>query len=125
MIHKTMISKTLQRSSVADCFAGFAWQGNQVVRPDRFIPQAASWKTAAVQDFFRQYNWAGHIRRQTADLPDQIDTSFSVKLPVQQFFDCFVWAGQAKVAPQPIAPLAEPSGDRPRDFKLANFSNLF
>jgi hypothetical protein len=125
MTHKTMISKTLQRSSVADCFAGFAWQGNQVVRPDRFMPQTDSWKTSAVQDFFRQYNWAGHIRSSATALPDQIVESFSVKMPVKQFFDCFVWAGQAKIAPQPIAPLAEPSADDRRDFKLSNFSNLF
>jgi hypothetical protein len=120
-----MISKTLQRLSVADCFAGFAWQGNRTVRPDRFIPQATSWKTAAVQDFFRQYNWAGHTRSQSMALPDQIVASFSVTMPVQQFFDCFVWAGQANIAPQPIAPLAAPSADRHRDFKLSNFSNLF
>jgi hypothetical protein len=125
MTHKTMTRKTLQRLSVADCFAGFAWQGNSAVRPDRFIPQTASWKTAAVQDFFRQYNWAGHVRSQTPALPDRIDTAFSVRMPVQQFFNCFVWAGQPNVAPQPIAPLAEPSADRPRDFKLSNFSNLF
>jgi hypothetical protein len=125
MTQTTMTSKTLLRSSVADCFAGFAWQGNQVVRPDRFIPQTDSWKTAAVQDFFRQYNWAGHPRTRSIDLPEPVDTSFSVRLPVQQFFDCFVWAGQATVAPQPIAPLATASTDRPHDFKLANFSNLF
>jgi hypothetical protein len=120
-----MISKTLQRLSVTDCFAGFAWQGNRTVRPDRFIPQATSWKTAAVQDFFRQYNWAGHTRSQSTALPDQIVESFSVTMPVQQFFDCFVWAGHANIAPQPIAPLAEPSADGHRDFKLSNFSNLF
>jgi hypothetical protein len=113
---------TWQRRSVADCFAGFAWQGANAPMSVEFAAQSC-WQTTAVQDFFRQYNWAGEVRSAATRTLAEMPQGFALTLPVRQFFAGFVWAGQPLVAPQPIAPIAAPMGDR--DFKLANFSNLF
>ncbi|MBE9029991.1 hypothetical protein IQ266_09655 [filamentous cyanobacterium LEGE 11480] len=121
-----MQHEVLQRQSVRDCFAGFAWQGVNTAAPIiREITLKSSWKTASVQDFFGQYNWTGCAPIQPAISLDTEDlTSVSVRSPVKQFFDCFMWSGQPHIAPQPI-PGNEHQVSPDRDFKLSNFADLF
>jgi hypothetical protein len=111
-----------QRQSVADCFAGFTWQGASAPLSVESVGQSG-WQTTAVQDFFRQYNWAGEVRSALPQTLAEMPQGLAMRLPVKQFFAGFVWAGQPLVAPQPSTPIPAPAGDR--DFKLANFSNLF
>jgi hypothetical protein len=134
------INPIMLRLSVSDCFSAFVWQGKSTVSlaPASTV-RKASWQTTCLQEFFAQYNWSGRSSQQADSLSPSTVRSFSVTMPVHQFFDCFVWAGPSEIAqlqtshPQTtqfqIAPqsnhVTRSEQGHDRDFKLSNFSNLF
>jgi hypothetical protein len=138
-----MITQPLQRLSVRDCFAQFAWQGQTAVAALTPVQtRQTTWQTTAVEDFFGQYNWSGRSAPALENGTPNNVTVFSVRLPVQAFFACFSWAGKSSIAqPAIIQPAPKPNRRRSGsstsetdelrsiaaqpDFKLSNFSNLF
>lgn len=122
------IAQQMMIASVRDCFGAFRWDGQVLEVADVSVqPLQSSWQTTSVQDFFRQYNWSGRTLlrpsygQSAAVSPAAIAPV--ITLPVKQFFDRFIWDGLPTIAPQPIVSTSQAPAER--DFKLANFSNLF
>jgi hypothetical protein len=138
-----MMTKPLQRLSVSDCFARFAWQGQVTVAASMPVASRKTvWQTTSVADFFGQSNWSGRSSQPLENSTPTTAAPFSVRMPVQTFFACFSWGGKSSIAqPGMIQPPPKPNRRRneasaskqdelrsiaePRDFKLSNFSNLF
>jgi hypothetical protein len=128
----TAIPSQFQRQSLEHCFRAFVWQGKTVASEATTIDaqRPFSWKTTAVEDLFRRYNWAGRDRPLAmAITPDsthaEIALDISLRLPVTQFFDCFTWAGQPNIAPLPTPAVSDNQGSPKRALNLDNFSKLF
>jgi hypothetical protein len=110
-------------ASVRDCFGAFRWDGQALVVSEQSVAPLQSWETTSVQDFFRQYNWSGRSVLRASNGHSAPVIAPIITLPVKQFFDRFIWDGLPTIAPQPI--VSASYQPEQRDFKLANFSNLF
>lgn len=136
--------QSCQCPTVQDVLRQFDWQGTGGELPSspplqlhRWPPSGQApnpWQCQTVYNFLRHSNWDG--QQQTSPLPslDSAITSphddatgpftLTPTLPVETFFNLFIWQGQPKIAVVPqLTTLETPNPHH--ELSLSDFSNLF
>ena len=80
------------------------------------------WNRQTVQTFFSQVNWTGRALERQAWISSP--ESFSTRLAVSTFFQCFEWDGQPHIASVPEIPKSSPT-QLEDDLNLNDFSDMF
>ncbi|PZD73625.1 Photosystem II assembly protein [Acaryochloris thomasi RCC1774] len=141
------MSRDWQFSTVQEFLRQCNWQGKTLPKaparntprqhtPRQHAPQ--SWQSQTVQDFLSHSNWNGKLQPVKAPKaanptnPTQTVISSSVissialnaTLPVNKFFNLFVWEAQPEIAAVPKLNAVDPPVDS-SDLNLSDFSDLF
>lgn len=110
-----------RRFSVQKFFNQSNWEGGPQAKDLDEMFQEISWLCLKIEDFFHHSNWQGELRAKISR------PSFSLALPVSEFWQCFAW----EVNPQ-IAALPELKSDSLLNdslssdhLKLSDLSDLF
>ncbi len=111
-----------QRFSVQEFFSQSNWEGGQQKKDVDEIFQEISWLCLKIEDFFSHSNWQGEllakVRRSSWD--------FSLTLAVSDFFQCFVWEGNPKIAALPeLKSIPKPDSLADNNVTLDDLSELF
>ena len=78
------------------------------------------WQGFSVQEFFSHSNWQGELLVQISR------PSFSLTLPVSEFFQYFDWEVNPKITALPeLKSIPESDSLTNNDLKLNDFTNLF
>lgn len=107
--------------SVQEFFSHSNWEGRQQKIDIEDIFQEISWLCLKIEEFFGHSNWQGELLVQTSR------PSFSLTLPVSEFFQCFDWEVNPKITVLPeLKSIPEPDSlTNNDDLKLNDFTNLF
>ncbi len=105
-----------------------AQSGLQTLKQSEVAPIGQSfWKQQTVQDFFGRSNWKGVLPSLTGKeqgAPQSI--TFSLDLPVSEFFKYFAWEGRPNIAALPCLESSAKGDSTPSDdFNLTDLSDLF
>lgn len=109
-----------QRFSVQEFFSNSNWEGCQQKIDIDEIYQEISWLCLKIEEFFSQSNWQGELLTKISR------SSFSLTLPVSEFFQHFVWEVNPKIAALPeFKSIPEPDLLPNNHLKLNDFTDLF
>ena len=113
-------SSSWQCFSVQEFFSQSNWEGRQQKIDIEDIFQEISWLCLKIEEFFSHSNWQGELLA-TINRP-----SFSLTLPVSDFFQYFTWEVNPEIAPiAELKSIPEPDSLSHDDLKLNDFKNLF
>ena len=113
-------SSSWQHFSVQKFFSHSNWEDSQQKTDIDGIFQEISWLCLNIEEFFSHSNWQGEI------LAKINRPSFSLTLPVSEFFQCFVWEVNPQIAALPeLKSIPEPDLPSNNHLKLDNFTDLF
>ena len=106
--------------SVQEFFSQNNWEGLQQKADRDEIFQDISWLCLKIEEFFNHSNWQGELRVKMNRL------SFSLTLPVSEFFQCFDWEVNPKITALPeLKSIPKPDSLTNNNLKLNDFTNLF
>ena len=111
-----------QHFSVQEFFRQSNWEGGSQKVDEEKIFEEISWLCLKIEDFFSHSNWQG-------ELLEKVRSSslvFSLNLAVSDFFQCFVWEGQPKIAALPeLNTIPESNALADNNMTLDDLSDLF
>ena len=109
-----------QRFSVQKFFSQSNWEGSQQTTDLNEMFQEISWLCLKIEEFFSHSNWQGELRAKISR------PSFSLTLPVDEFWQCFAWEVNPEIATLPELQSAPKPDSLPNDhLKLSDLSDLF
>ncbi len=113
--------------SVRDFLEDYNWSGKASLQIATLGANAQSnergaWNQKTVQTFFSQVNWTGRALERQVRISSP--ESFSTRLSVSTFFQCFEWDGQPNIASVPEIPKSSPT-QLEDDLNLNDFSDMF
>jgi hypothetical protein len=122
------MSDRWQRLSLEEFFSHANWQGvvgQQISLPSEIQSKSlSSWQGWTVEEFFRSANWQGQALTNETIQTNSI--TFSLTLPVEQLFRCFVWEEKLTIAPLPEKQeIAKQKSDFTQPINLTNLTDLF
>jgi hypothetical protein len=122
------MSDRWQRLSLEEFFSHANWQGvvgQQISLPSEIQSKSlSSWQGWTVEEFFRSANWQG--KALTNETIQTNSITFSLTLPVEQLFRCFVWEEKLTIAPLPEKQeIAKQKSDFTQQINLTNLTDLF
>ena len=113
-------SSSWKHFSVQKFFRQSNWEGSHQKKDLDEMLQEISWLCLKIEEFFNHSNWQGEL------LTKINSPSFSLKLPVGKFFQCFVWEGKPEIAALPeLKSTPKPELLLDDRLKLNDFNNLF
>ncbi|MEO0375922.1 MAG: hypothetical protein AAF329_15115 [Cyanobacteria bacterium P01_A01_bin.17] len=130
------MSRDWQFSTVQEFLRQCNWQGTALPKaptqdaPRQHTHTPQSWQSQTVQDFLSHSNWNGQlqpVKAPEAATPTQTvfkPTTLNSTLPVNKFFNLFVWEAQPEIAAVPKLNAVDPPVDS-SDLNLSDFSDLF
>jgi hypothetical protein len=130
------MSRDWQFSTVQDFLRQCNWQGiaqpKATPSPTTADRTPQTWQCQTVQTFLSSSNWNGQLRPViSAPEPEGVITApvlnpatLTSTLPVNRFFDLFIWVAQPEIAAVPKLNALEQPIDS-SDLKLSDFSDLF
>lgn len=124
-----------QFSTVQEFLRQCNWQGTQLpsppasTQPHSVQEPPKSWQCQTVQGFLSRSNWDGQtiVPPQVSVETPRVETPSPhsiATLPVNQFFNLFVWEAQPDIAAVPQLNSPDDLTD-PSDLNLSDFSDLF
>lgn len=107
-----------QNLTVEAFLSDFAWQRTHSASQSSPVKQE-NWRSQTVTEFLSQSNWQGLTQAKS-------QLSFSLNLPVKEFWQFFTWEEKPHIAvfedkPNLLSPETSPNSS----FSLENFTNLF
>lgn len=113
-------SSSWQNFSVQEFFGQSNWEGDHHTKDLDGMFQEISWLCLKIEDFFSHSNWQGELAAKIG-LP-----AFSITLPVNEFFQCFVWEINPQIAALPeLESTPESNSSADDNLTLDDLSNLF
>jgi hypothetical protein len=113
----------LYRQTVQELFDNLNWQGKTTRSIEPSWEDVNELKCGTVDEFFSRIDWQG--RALSLASRKSVDRSFSLTLPLQEFFDLFAWEHQPEVGSVPQFKPPSPNTALEPDVSLKDLSNLF
>jgi hypothetical protein len=113
---------SLMTQTVEEFFLAINWESKEDKLATNVVPITVSWQCLKVKEFFESNNWEGKNLTPVADT----NSSFSVNLSVQEFFEFFIWEKPTEIAT--VAELSTIEDERyssSQSFKIEDFAQLF
>ena len=110
-----------QHFSVQEFFSRSNWEGGHQTNNLDEICQEISWLCLKIEDFFAHNNWQGELAAVNMSPP-----VFSLNLPVEEFWQCFAWEENPKIAALPeLKSVPEDDLLTNNELHLHDLNNLF
>jgi hypothetical protein len=109
--------------TVQEFFDNFNWQGKTTKSIELSWENLNELQCRTVDEFFSRVNWQG--KSLSISSRHSTDRSFSLALPLQEFFDLFDWETKPEVGSLPQFKSSSPKIAPDLEVSLKDLSNLF